>query len=391
MIELPWWAYALTVLLVTHFTIISVTIYLHRHQAHRSISLNPFISHILRFWLWLTTGIVTREWVAVHRKHHAKVETPNDPHSPQVVGIQRVLFGGFFLYRRETKQKETLKEYGSGTPNDWLERNLYTRFRDFGILLMLLVDVLIFGVIPGLLIWAIQMLWIPMWAAGVINGLGHWYGYRNYELPDASHNLTPWGIFIGGEELHNNHHAFASSAKFSARRFEIDLGWIYICLLQSLHLAKVCKTPPTVVRQNYKTRCDEETLRAVITNRFDITSRFTREVFRKVCHEETKRDGKLRSSQRAILQQAIKLVQQESRGLNTTARRHLQTALALSPRVATTYGAKIRLQEIWCRSTNNRDSLLQQLEDWCIHAENSGIEALREFARQLRSYQLIEN
>jgi stearoyl-CoA desaturase (delta-9 desaturase) len=391
MANLSWWFYLVVTLVLTHCTIVSVTVFLHRHQAHRAISLHPIISHVFRFWLWLTTGIVTREWVAVHRKHHANVETHRDPHSPQVVGIQQVLFRGLLLYRREARKRETLDEYGMGTPDDWVERNLYARFRDAGVLLMLLADVVLFGIGAGILIWMAQMLWIPVWAAGVINGLGHWWGYRNYELPDSSHNLTPWGLLIGGEELHNNHHAFASSAKFSARRFEIDLGWIYICLLKRLHLAKIHKTPPAITQRKGNIRCDTETLRAVIINRFDITSRFTREVLQKVCLEETKCNQKLQSSQRLILQRAVKLVQQESRGLNTVARHHLQTALALSPRLAASYRAKIKLQAIWSRSTANKDLLLQQLEDWCNKAEGSGIEALREFALQLRGYCLVES
>jgi len=391
MVNLPWWGYILAAAVLTHCTIVSVTVFLHRHQAHRAISLHPLISHVFRFWLWMTTGIVTREWVAIHRKHHAQVESPHDPHSPQIVGIQRVLFGGLFLYQREARNKKTLEEYGIGTPGDWIERNCYDRLRNLGILLMLLVDVSVFGPGAGLLIWVVQMLWIPFWAAGVINGLGHWWGYRNYELPDASHNLTPWGLFIGGEELHNNHHAFAASAKFSTRRFEIDLGWIYICLLSSLRLAAIHKTPPAVIRREGRLHCDTETLRAVIANRFDITSRFTREVLRKVCQEETKRNRKLQSGQRRLLQRAVGLVQEESRGLSMAARRHLQTALELSPRLAAAYRAKIRLQAIWGRSTANSDLLLQQLEDWCNRAESSGIEALREFAFQLRGYRLIEN
>jgi stearoyl-CoA desaturase (delta-9 desaturase) len=390
MVNLPWWGYVLVATVLTHCTIISVTVFLHRHQAHRAISLHPLISHLFRFWLWMTTGIVTREWVAIHRKHHAQVESPDDPHSPQIVGIQRVLFGGLFLYQREARNKKTVEEYGIGTPCDWIERNCYVRFRDIGIFLMLLVNLSVFEIGAGFLIWVVQMLWIPFWAAGVINGLGHWWGYRNYELPDASHNLTPWGLFIGGEELHNNHHAFASSAKFSNRRFEIDLGWMYICLLSGLRLATIHKTPPAVIQREGRLHCDTETLRAVIANRFDITSRFTREVLRKVCREETKRNRKLESGQRLILQRAVGLVQEESRGLNTAARRRLQTALELSPRLAATYRAKIRLQAIWDRSTANSDLLLQQLEDWCNRAENSGIEALREFAFQLRGYRLIE-
>ena len=390
MADLPWWGYIVVTLVLTHCTIISVTVFLHRCQSHRAITLHPLVSHTFRFWLWLTTGIVTREWVAIHRKHHATVETNKDPHSPQVAGIRRVLFGGLILYRQEAQNRKTIEYYGTGTPSDWIERNIYVRCRDLGIILMLLINVLVFDAWIGLLIWSIQMLWIPFWAAGVINGLGHWWGYRNYELPDASHNLTPWGIFIGGEELHNNHHAFASSAKFSTRQFEIDLGWFYIRLLKGLQLAKVNKVPPTVTYMAGKTRCDSETLHAVITNRFEVTSRFTREVLKKVCRDETKRLKVLKSSQLDVMRHAIKSVQRESRGLNKNARRHLQAALSMSPALASSYKAKLALQQIWSRSTANSEPLLQQLEEWCYQAESSGIEALKEFANQLRGYRLKE-
>jgi len=387
---LPWWSYLVIALVLTHLTIISVTIYLHRYQAHRALSLHPIASHAFRFWLWLTTGIVTREWVAVHRKHHARVETKDDPHSPQVLGIINVLLGGLFLYQRESRNRQTLLDYGAGVPDDWIERNLYTRFRGIGILTMLFLNMTILGLTEGLLIWVVQMLWIPLWAAGVINGLAHWAGYRNYELPDASHNLTPIGIFIGGEELHNNHHAFASSAKFSARRFEIDIGWIYIQFLKQLHLAAVHKRQPSLMQREGRSNCDIETLRAVLASRFDITSRFTKEVLQTVCREETQRGTIRKSKQRAVLNNAIKLVRKESRGLNAAARRHLHTALELSPRLAASYAAKRRLQDIWGRSSVNSDGLVQQLEEWCNSAENSGIEALRKFSIQLRGYRLID-
>ncbi|MBO66820.1 MAG: acyl-CoA desaturase [Acidiferrobacteraceae bacterium] len=388
--SLAWWVYLIIVLSLTHITIISVTVFLHRHQAHRALSLHPIASHIFRFWLWLTTGIVTREWVAVHRKHHARVETEDDPHSPQVVGILNVLFGGLFLYQRESRNHQTLRDYGSGVPDDWIERNLYTSFRGLGIVVMLSLNIIFFGLTAGLAIWIVQMIWIPFWAAGVINGLAHWTGYRNYELPDASHNLTPIGILIGGEELHNNHHAFASSAKFSARRFEIDIGWVYIQILKTLRLAAVHKTKPSLVQRGSRSRCDIETLRAVLVGRFDITSRFTKEVLQTVCREEAQRGTIRRNKQRAVLNNAIKLVQQESRGLSATAKRHLHTALELSPRLATSYAAKRKLQDIWNRSTINSEGLVQQLEEWCNNAENSGIEALRNFSIQLRGYRLID-
>ena len=236
--DLPWWGYVLVALALTHVTIVSVTIFLHRHQAHRALDLHPLASHFFRLWLWLTTGMVTREWAAVHRKHHAKCDTPDDPHSPQVYGINRVLWLGVFLYVKEARKPETLERYGHGTPDDWLERNLYARFQVVGIVLMGAADVVLFGVVPGGLILLTQVAWIPFWAAGVINGVGHYWGYRNWPTPDWSTNIVPWGVLIGGEELHNNHHAFPTSAKLSYKWFEFDVGWLYIVVLDALGLAR---------------------------------------------------------------------------------------------------------------------------------------------------------
>ena len=391
MMNLPWWLYVLTTFTLTHFTIISVTIFLHRHQSHRAIDLHPAISHFFRFWLWLTTGIVTKEWVAIHRKHHANVETDADPHSPQIAGVLNVLFGGLKLYRREAKNTETLNTYGHGTPNDWIEKIIYTKGRYIGILVMLLINIVAFDFFIGMTIWVVQMLWIPFWAAGVINGLGHWGGYRNYELPDASHNLLPLAILIGGEELHNNHHAFPSSAKFSMKSFEFDFGWFYIRLLEFAKLVQINKTPPKLWHRKGRTRCDIETLRAVFANRFDIMSRYTREVLKKVCDDEKKRLKFVQSPQFNIMRRAIKLVQKESRGLNVNGKRHLHAALSLSPKLTISYNAKLALQELWDRSSTNSESLLQQLEEWCNQAECSGIEALEEFALRLKGYRLVDS
>jgi len=273
LIDLPWWGYVLATLALTHVTIASVTIYLHRHQAHRALDLHPVASHFFRFWLWLSTGIVTKEWAAIHRKHHAKCETEEDPHSPVILGIKKVLLQGYELYRKEAQNQETLDKYGLGTPNDWLEKNLYKKHSKLGIALMLFIDVLLFGPI-GLTVWAVQMAWIPINAAGIINGAGHFWGYRNYACADASTNLLPWGIFIGGEELHNNHHAYASSAKLSSKWYEFDIGWLYIRILASIRLAQVKKIAPQVRLDINKTVCDLETLQAVITNRYEVMTKY---------------------------------------------------------------------------------------------------------------------
>jgi stearoyl-CoA desaturase (Delta-9 desaturase) len=225
-------------LVMVQITIACVTLYLHRSQAHRAVEFHPAVAHFMRFWLWLTTGMNTREWVAVHRRHHQAADTPQDPHSPKQHGIWRVLFGGVFLYIEATKNRLMINDLGRGTPNDWVEQKIYTPYGRLGILLMLIIDLVLFG--PwGFVIWGVQMLWIPFWAAGVINGLAHWWGYRNYNVEDTSRNITPWAVWIGGEELHNNHHSDGASAKFSKRWWEFDIGWMYIRILEFFKLAKV--------------------------------------------------------------------------------------------------------------------------------------------------------
>src|SRR3982075_3688578 len=285
LLDLAWWGYALAALALTHVTIAAVTIYLHRCQAHRALELHPLVSHFFRFWLWLTTGMVTKEWAAIHRKHHAKCETVEDPHSPQVYGINGVLWAGVFLYVKESFNKETLERYGHGTPEDWIERNLYTKSPIYGVALALAVNLLVFGVVPGLLIWLTQIAWIPFWAAGVINGIGHFFGYRSYGVADASRNIVPWGIFIGGEELHNNHHAYASSAKLSTKWYEFDVGWMYIRTLELLGLATVKKVAPKPRFAQPKAAADLDTLHAVITNRYDVLSRYAKSVKRTYADE----------------------------------------------------------------------------------------------------------
>ena len=385
---LPWWGYILVALALTHATIVSVTVYLHRHQAHRALSLHPVVSHLFRFWLWVTTAMVTKEWIAVHRKHHAYVETDSDPHSPQIYGINRVLWGGVFLYHNEANCKDTLDKFGHGAPDDWVERHIYTPLSIVGPIIMLALNATLFGVAPGFGIWVVQMIWIPFWAAGVINGVGHFWGYRNYELSDASRNIVPWGILIGGEELHNNHHAYASSAKFSMRRWEIDLGWWYLRLLRLLRLADVKKTAPVLVVKPEKNYCDIETVKAVLSSRFQVMANFVREVLRDVCREEMRaipRDDKERW---ALLRHARSLMAREQTRLDPTSRNRLNRLLDMSPKLSTVYAMQHRLQEIWSRSTAPHENLLYALEEWCKSAEESGIEALRQFSLRLRGYAL---
>ena len=381
--DLPWWGLALVALATTHVTIAGVTIYLHRCQAHRALELHPVVAHFFRFWLWLSTGQVTKEWAAIHRKHHAKVETAEDPHSPQVYGINRVLWGGVFLYRKESYNEETLERYGHGTPDDWIERNLYTPHSFIGVFFLLALDLAAFGLLPGGLVWLVQIAWIPFWAAGVINGVGHYFGYRNYDVADASTNIVPWGILIGGEELHNNHHAFASSAKLSTKWYELDIGWLYIRLLSALGLATVKKVPPKP-RFAEPRAVDFDTLHAVIAYRYDVLSRYAKSMKQTYSHELARlrrwspRDAEvLGSLKRALLRG------QAAAGAEA---HKLAEALKQSRALEITLAMRHELAALWERSSASKEQLLRQLQDWCRRAEASGVAPLVAFSERLRSY-----
>ncbi len=381
--DLPWWGYIIVALVLTHITIASVTIFLHRHQAHRALELHPLPSHFFRFWLWLTTGMVTKEWAAIHRKHHAKCETAEDPHSPQTRGIRKVLLEGAELYRTEARNAETLARYGHGTPDDWLERRVY-RHSVLGVSTMLVLDLVAFGPI-GLTIWAVQMLWIPLWAAGVVNGIGHYWGYRNYDCADASRNIAPWGILIGGEELHNNHHSFASSAKLSAKWYEFDIGWMYIRILELLGLARAKKVIPVPKFGEAKSAPDFDTLQAIVTHRYDVMTRYVASL-KRVCSDEIKR---LKAAHGGRLDtRALKrwVLSGEDRNLADEQKRQLQGVVRQSPALSTVVTMREELAAIWARSNASREQLLAQLQDWVARAEQSGIEQLQEFALRLRRY-----
>ena len=384
LIELPWWGYVLVVLALTHVTIASVTIYLHRHQAHRAIGLHPLAGHFFRFWLWLTTGMVTREWVAIHRKHHARVETDDDPHSPKTRGIGKVLWQGAELYREEAKRPETLRDFGHGTPDDLVERYLYARFPHLGISLMFLIYFLLFGFI-GITLWAVQMAWIPFFAAGVINGIGHWAGYRNFETQDTSSNILPWGMLIGGEELHNNHHAFASSAKFSSKWWELDLGWCYIRVLQFLGFARVKKVAPEPVIDTSKVDIDHDTVTAVISNRLHIMSKYTREVVRRVYKDEKARAD---ATTQRLLKRGRQFISRAEVRMDAASRHRLEELLRHNRSMLVVYEYRQRLQSLWAEKTATQESLMHALQEWCQQAESTGIKALEDFARTLRSYTL---
>ena len=387
LIDLPWWGYVLVTLALTHVTIAGVTIFLHRHQAHRALDLHPVVSHFFRFWLWLTTGMVTKEWAAIHRKHHAKVETPEDPHSPQQWGINKVLWDGAALYKDEARNIETLNRYGHGTPDDWLERHIYTPRNSWGIGLMFVINLVLFGPI-GITIWAVQMAWIPFFAAGVINGIGHYWGYRNYEVQDASTNIVPWGIIIGGEELHNNHHTFPSSAKLSSKRWEFDIGWLYIRALEMLGAARVKKIPPELTLDVAKQHIDIDTVKAVVTARFHVMAQFARDVLYHVHREELQKADPSDREAWALLKRAKRLMVRDTALLDETSRTWLGRVLEINTTFKTVYSMKQKLADVWQRSATTQENLRHAIEEWCHQAEATGIKALQDFSLKLRSYRL---
>ena len=379
--DLSAWQLVLFTLAVTHVTMVSVTIFLHRHQAHRALDLHPVASHFFRFWLWLTTGQVTKEWAAIHRKHHAKCEQPDDPHSPHVYGIKTVLTQGYELYRKEALNKDTLARFGHGTPNDWIERQLYTRFSFAGVVLMLVIDVSLFGVI-GLSVWAVQMAWTPVMAAGIINGGAHYWGYRNFEAPDASTNISPWGILIAGEELHNNHHTYPTSAKLSVKPYEFDIGWAYIKVLRRLGLAKVKKTPPRLALGVVRPVADEHTLEALIQNRYELMAGYARGM-RLAFNDEA---AALRArADAAVIKAAQSWLHRDTEKVPDTVVAHLAMVRAASPVLDKMVLMREELRQLWLNRSHTREQLTAELQGWCQRAEASGIAGLQEFSLRLRS------
>jgi stearoyl-CoA desaturase (Delta-9 desaturase) len=381
-LNLPWWGDILVLLVLVQITIAAVTLYLHRAQAHRALEMHPAINHFFRLWLWLTTGMVTKEWTAIHRKHHAKCETVDDPHSPQVHGIKKILFGGVVLYVRESRNAETIEKYGHNTPDDWLERNLYTPCQKWGIVIMAAIDIALFGVVPGALMFGIQMAWIPFWAAGVINGIGHFWGYRNFQTEDASTNITPWGAWIGGEELHNNHHAYPTSAKFSIRAYEFDLGWMYIRILSALGLAEARRTAGNVKLDPSKLEIDAQTLQAVIQHRYEVLAKYAKSL-RATTQAEV---AKIQFSDTAMARKVRSWMHTDTEKLGAEQRAAVDRAIESSPVLAKTHKMRKELSALWQRSTLSTEQLVKQLDDWCRRAEASDIEPLMQFSRRLRSY-----
>ena len=382
---LGWWGMLVVLLVFTQLTIFSVTLYLHRSQAHRGVDFHPALNHFFRFWTWLTTSMITREWVAIHRKHHAKVETEEDPHSPQTRGIGKVFWQGVELYREARADRPSIEQYGKGAPDDWIERHLYTPHANLGPTALLFINFALFG-LPGVALWAIQMAWIPFWAAGVVNGLGHWWGYRNFESADTSTNLTPWGVWIGGEELHNNHHAFPSSARFSMRRWEFDIGWAAIKGLEKVGLAKVLRVAPSLdIRPNI-TAPDTETLRALLSHRFQAMTDYQRNVLKPALREEAAAAG---ARLRELLPRRMrKGLVDDGRWLKPDAREQLHAWVSQRPRIQALVEHRARLSALLEARSHDAAERLRQLQAWCQESEASGIRALQDYSARLKGYAL---
>lgn len=376
LLDLPVIGYVVFTLVMIHLTNIAITLFLHRAMAHRALTLHPIVSHWARLQLWMTTGIVTKEWTAIHRKHHARCETEEDPHSPQILGLGTILMYGSELYRREGRNPETLARYGAGTPDDWMERNVYTKHSRLGILTMFIINLVLLGV-PGIMVWCLQMLWSPVAAAGVVNGIGHFWGYRNFECPDAARNISPIGILLCGEELHNNHHTFGTSAKFSVMPWEFDIGWMYISLLSYVGLAKANRIPPQMVYQAEKAAIDMETVKALFTNRFQLMAHYAKEVIVPVFKQS--------ASRLDLSSRVKKLMIAEACLVDAQGKQQLQKALDSCQDMKTVYEYKQRLQDIWAHTTATQKELLEAVQTWCKEAEATGIAALQNFASRIRS------
>jgi stearoyl-CoA desaturase (delta-9 desaturase) len=384
LLQTTWLVKVVYFFVVTQLTIFAVTLYLHRSQCHRGVDFHPLVAHFFRFWSWISTGMVTKEWVAIHRKHHAKCETEEDPHSPKIFGIRTVLLEGVDLYRIASLDASTMDKYGKGTPDDWIERHLYAKHAYWGPTLTFIVNIALFG-IWGVAISALQMIWIPFWAAGVVNGLGHWWGYRNFETADMSTNLSPWGFFIGGEELHNNHHAFPSSAKFALRKFEWDIGWTAISLFRALGLAKVLRVAPTLdVRPNVQLP-DTETIKALVSHKFEVMTDYFRGVIAPTLREEAANAG---AGLKALPRALRRALGNGGRWLDSHSRDHLQNLIDNRPTLRTVCDFRARLASVLERNSGGAEAMLSNLQDWCREAEATGIAALAEFSARLRGYAL---
>jgi len=377
LLQLPWWGYVLITFATIQSMFLGVTLYLHRDQSHGGLILHPALRHVFRFWLWFSSGAVTREWVAVHRRHHAHADTAQDPHSPRVFGLRRVVFEGYELYRDAAHDPATLDHYGRGTPDDWLERRLYSAYPYLGIVLFVVAHLLVFGV-PGIIMIAVHLSAQPFFAGGVINGLAHAVGYRSFEMPSTATNLLPWALLLGGEELHNNHHAFPRSACFAVQPWELDIGWLWIRLFRGLGLARVRWVAP----RPHFARCagdvDADTAAALFTNRMHVLRDYARRVVLPVC-----RDLALQEPRAAAI--PAKLLIRHPALLAEEARRVVRELLERHEVLRRVVEYRDSLQQLWIGAPNPARAVAQ-LREWCSHAEASGILALREFARGLPAY-----
>ncbi len=382
LVNLGFWGYVGVALLFMHVTLLGITLYYHRDQAHRAINLHPALRHFFRFWLWMNTGANTREWVAVHRKHHAFCETKGDPHSPKVFGLRTVLLRGAELYRAEAANPATVEKYSKGTPDDWMERNVYGRFSNGGIALLVVTDIVLFGV-PGIILLSIQLITMPVLAAGVINGLGHAKGYRNFETEDASTNLWPIAFFVAGEELHNNHHAFPSSAKFSLRRGELDLGWLHIKLLAALGLVEIRRVAPEPELASAPGTLDLTALRSIIINRMHVLRHYSQSVTLPVLRAELERVGE---NAGAALRRARRFLSRHPSMLDAASQQRLAELTSKHPSFKTVLEFRTELKALWSGAHRSNELLLADMKAWCAKAEASGIQKLQDFAGYLRSF-----
>ncbi|WP_020407076.1 DesA family fatty acid desaturase [Hahella ganghwensis] len=384
LLQLSAWQIVVVTLVLTQITIVSVTVYLHRHSAHNSVDLHPALAHFFRFWLWLTTGMVTKEWTAIHRKHHAKCETAEDPHSPVQKGFNTVMWRGAELYR-EAATPETLERYGQRCPEDWLEHNVYMK-NWLGISIMAVIDLLLFGVL-GITVWAVQMIWIPFFAAGVINGIGHHWGYRNFECTDNARNLVPWGLIIGGEELHNNHHTYPNSPKLSVKKWEFDIGWFWIKLFEFFRLAKPKRVGPIAHQVPGKAMLDLDTLMAIANNRFQVMVQYRKRVLQPILKEQQKAQNC--KSESSMLKRVKKLMYREESLIAPGEKEQLEAVLEKHEMLKVIYEKSKELQALWRRQPGIRyQDKLHELIEWCHQAEQSGVKSLEEFSAWLKTFSL---
>jgi len=380
--QLTGWQTLAYTLVLTHLSIVCVTVYLHRCQAHRAMDMHPALAHFFRFVGWFTISTITKEWVSVHRKHHAKCETVDDPHSPVIKGLKTVLFTGAELYADEIENEETIKRYSKGCPEDWIEKNLYQKYKMLGIFLMLAVNIILLGPI-GITVWAIQMAWMPFHAAGIINGVGHAFGYRNFECSDAARNIVPWGIWIGGEELHNNHHTYPNSAKLSVKKWEFDIGWMYIRAFEILGLVKNVRRGPVVHVDDNKLELDFDSALAAANNRFQIMAKFYKNVIKPVVAEQKQNADE---STLALFKRAKGIIAKEDSLLSDKYRDQLGELVSADEIMEKVYHMKQQLLLVWKKRSSSSEELLSAMQLWCKEAEESGIRVLQDFAGSLKQY-----